>query len=50
MGHLRKQLPYFGQKKAQERLLDNLAQEFAHVQREFHLHPGGHRSAERGVQ
>ncbi|KAI3433598.1 hypothetical protein D9Q98_003408 [Chlorella vulgaris] len=40
MGHLRKQIPYFGQKKAQEKLLDNLAQEFQHVQREFHLHPG----------
>lgn len=40
MGHLRKQIPYFGQKKAQEKLLDNLAAEFAHVQREFHLHPG----------
>ncbi len=26
MGHLRKQIPYFGQKKAQEKLLDNLAQ------------------------
>ncbi|PSC74976.1 EH domain-containing 1-like [Micractinium conductrix] len=40
MGHLRKQLPYFGQKKAQDKLLDNLAQEFAQVQREHHLHPG----------
>lgn len=26
MGHLRKQIPYFGQKKAQDKLLDNLAQ------------------------
>lgn len=41
MGHLRKQMPYFGQKKAQEKLLDNLGAEFAHVQREYHLHPGG---------
>eukprot|EP00887_Chlorella_sp_A99_P005433 scaffold1.g5433.t1 len=54
MGHLRKQMPYFGQKKAQaraagglqlqrqtvERLMDNLVQEFLHVQREYHLHPG----------
>lgn len=91
MGHLRKQMPYFGQKKAQvggragcwlptvcrsgyslrvaghqtpvqprcariaakslcctparppflqEKLLDNLANEFHHVQREFHLHAG----------
>ncbi|GAB4817911.1 hypothetical protein N2152v2_004957 [Parachlorella kessleri] len=40
MGHLRKQMPYFGQKKAQERLLDNLKEEFVHVQREYHLHPG----------
>ena len=40
MGHLRKQMPYFGQKKAQERLLDNLPQEFLQVQREYHLHPG----------
>ncbi|KFM29283.1 EH domain-containing protein 1 [Auxenochlorella protothecoides] len=28
MGHLRKQMPYFGQKKAQEKLMDNLANEF----------------------
>ncbi|KAL4430913.1 hypothetical protein ABPG75_006169 [Micractinium tetrahymenae] len=47
MGHLRKQIPYFGQKKAQDKLLDNLAQEFAHVQREFHLHPGDFPDVER---
>jgi hypothetical protein len=29
-----------GQKKAQERLLENLKEEFVHVQREYHLHPG----------
>ena len=40
MGHLRKQMPYFGQKKAQEKLLENLEAEFKHVQREYHLHPG----------
>lgn len=40
IGHLRKQLPYFGQKKAQEKLLDNLEQEFKQVQREHHLHSG----------
>ena len=40
MGHLRKQMPFFGQKKAQARLLDKLADEFLHVQREHHLHPG----------
>ncbi|EFN59109.1 hypothetical protein CHLNCDRAFT_33853 [Chlorella variabilis] len=47
MGHLRKQIPYFGQKKAQEKLLENLAQEFQHVQREFHLHPGDFPDVER---
>lgn len=40
MGHLRKQMPYFGQKKAQDKLLANLSNEFAQVQREHHLHPG----------
>ena len=40
MGHLRKQMPYFGQKKAQQRLLDRLQDEFVAVQREHHLHPG----------
>lgn len=40
MGHLRKQMPYFGQKKAQEKLMDNLANEFRQVQREYHLHAG----------
>ena len=49
MGHLRKQIPYFGQKKAQEKLLDNLAAEFQHVQREFHLHPGEPRGVGAGA-
>jgi len=40
MGHLRKQMPFFGQKKAQDKLLANLSNEFAQVQREHHLHPG----------
>jgi EH domain-containing protein 1 len=40
MGHLRKQLPFFGQKKVQEKLLANLSQEFLKVQREHHLHAG----------
>ncbi|KAK2080274.1 hypothetical protein QBZ16_000127 [Prototheca wickerhamii] len=40
LGHLRKQMPYFGQKKAQEKLLDNLAAEFQQIQREYHLHAG----------
>jgi EH domain-containing protein 1 len=40
MGHLRRQIPYFGHKKAQDKLLANLAQEFVHVQREHHLHAG----------
>lgn len=40
MGHLRKQMPFFGQKKAQDKLLANLEQEFVKVQREHHLHPG----------
>jgi EH domain-containing protein 1 len=40
MGHLRKQMPYFGQKKAQAKLLDRLQEEFVHIQREYHVHPG----------
>ncbi len=40
MGHLRKQVPYFGQRKAQERLLANLEREFDAVRREHHLHAG----------
>lgn len=40
VGHLRRQMPYFGQRKAQERLLEGLAAEFLQVQREHHLHAG----------
>jgi EH domain-containing protein 1 len=41
MGHLRKQMPsMMGKAKAQARLLANLGQEFAHVQREHQLPPG----------
>ena len=41
VGHLRKQMPaLMGKRAAQERLLRNLAEEFAHVQREHHLPPG----------
>lgn len=47
MGHLRKQIPYFGQKKAQNRLLANLSQEFLQVQREHHLHAGDFPDVER---
>ena len=47
MGHLRKQIPYFGQKKAQAKLLARLQEEFIHVQREYHLHPGDFPDVER---
>ena len=41
LGHLRKQMPaLMGKRAAQERLLKNLPNEFAQVQREFHLPPG----------
>lgn len=41
MGHLRKQMPsMMGKAKAQARLLANLGNEFAHVQREHQLPPG----------
>jgi hypothetical protein len=41
MGHLRKQMPaMMGKAKAQEKLLRELQQHFAHVQREHHLPPG----------
>mmetsp|Transcript_2243 Transcript_2243/g.6668 ORF Transcript_2243/g.6668 Transcript_2243/m.6668 type:complete len:552 (+) Transcript_2243:276-1931(+) len=40
MGHLRRQMPsMMGRAKAQARLLANLHNEFAHVQREYHLPP-----------
>lgn len=47
MGHLRKQLPFFGQKKVQAKLLANLSQEFLKVQREHHLHAGDFPDVER---
>ncbi|KAG6790188.1 hypothetical protein POTOM_006336 [Populus tomentosa] len=41
ISHLRKEMPaMMGKAKAQQRLLDNLAEEFGKVQREFHLPPG----------
>lgn len=41
MGHLRKQMPaMMGKQKAQEKLLRNLADQFAQVQREYHLPVG----------
>ncbi|GAV85875.1 Dynamin_N domain-containing protein/EF_hand_5 domain-containing protein [Cephalotus follicularis] len=41
ISHLRKEMPaMMGKAKAQQRLTDNLADEFAKVQREFHLPPG----------
>eukprot|EP00889_Picochlorum_renovo_P007765 jgi/Picre1/34795/NNA_002261.t1 len=47
MGHLRKQIPYFGQKKAQAKLLARLQEEFIPRQREYHLHPGDFPDVER---
>ncbi|KAJ3696192.1 hypothetical protein LUZ60_001569 [Juncus effusus] len=41
VSHLRKEMPaMMGKAKAQQRLIDNLEDEFAKVQREFHLPPG----------
>ncbi|KAJ8775414.1 hypothetical protein K2173_023179 [Erythroxylum novogranatense] len=41
ISHLKKEMPaIMGKAKAQQRLIDNLEEEFAKVQREFHL-PGG---------
>ncbi|KAK9806972.1 hypothetical protein WJX72_009114 [[Myrmecia] bisecta] len=41
MGHLRKQMPVMmGKQKAQAKMMDNLAHEFAQVQREYHLPAG----------
>ena len=41
MGYLRRQMPaMMGKQKAQEKLLRNLAENFAHVQREYHLPVG----------
>ncbi|XP_021912354.1 EH domain-containing protein 1 [Carica papaya] len=41
IGHLKKEMPaMMGKAKAQQRLIDNLADEFGKVQREHHLPPG----------
>jgi len=41
MGHLKKEMPaMMGKQKAQQRLIDNLEDEFAKVQREYHLPAG----------
>ncbi|CAN0900990.1 EH domain-containing protein 1 [Linum grandiflorum] len=41
ISHLKKEMPsMMGKAKAQQKLIDNLADEFAKVQREFHLPPG----------
>ncbi|CAN1242290.1 EH domain-containing protein 1 [Linum perenne] len=41
ISHLKKEMPaMMGKAKAQQRLIDNLADEFGKVQREFHLPPG----------
>ncbi|KAG8058151.1 hypothetical protein GUJ93_ZPchr0002g26387 [Zizania palustris] len=41
IGHLKKEMPaMMGKAKAQQRLIDNLADEFAKVQREYHLPAG----------
>lgn len=41
IGHLKKEMPaMMGKAKAQQRLIDNLEDEFAKVQREFHLPAG----------
>ena len=44
MGYLRRQMPaMMGKQKAQEKLLRNLSDHFAHVQREYHLPMGAPR-------
>ncbi|XP_014511361.1 EH domain-containing protein 1-like [Vigna radiata var. radiata] len=41
MGHLKKQMPsMIGKAKAQQKLIDNLEEEFVKIQREFHLPAG----------
>ncbi|MEW5318543.1 MAG: hypothetical protein WDW38_009759 [Sanguina aurantia] len=41
MGHLRAQMPsMFGKEKAQKKILENLAENFGQVQREYHLPKG----------
>lgn len=47
ISHLRKEMPaMMGKAKAQQRLIDNLEDEFAKVQREFHLPAGDFPNAE----
>ncbi|CAK9217756.1 unnamed protein product [Sphagnum troendelagicum] len=47
IGHLKKEMPtMMGKQKAQQRLIDNLEDEFAKVQREYHLPPGDFPSLE----
>ncbi|KAI6690596.1 hypothetical protein NL676_027424 [Syzygium grande] len=47
ISHLRKEMPaMMGKAKTQQRLIDNLEDEFAKVQREFHLPPGDFPNAE----
>ncbi|KAG0621415.1 hypothetical protein M758_3G018000 [Ceratodon purpureus] len=47
IGQLKKEMPaMIGKAKAQQRLIDNLEDEFAKVQREFHLPPGDFPSVE----
>ncbi|WVY95224.1 hypothetical protein V8G54_034312 [Vigna mungo] len=47
ISHLKKEMPaIMGKAKAQQRLIDNLEEEFAKVQREFHLPPGDFPSVE----
>uniref|UniRef100_A0A7I4C7M7 Uncharacterized protein n=1 Tax=Physcomitrium patens TaxID=3218 RepID=A0A7I4C7M7_PHYPA len=47
IGQLKKEMPaMMGKSKAQQRLIDNLEDQFAKVQREFHLPPGDFPSVE----
>lgn len=47
VSHLKKEMPsMMGKAKAQQRLIDNLQDEFAKVQREYHLPPGDFPSVE----
>jgi len=40
VGHLKKQMPTFGKEKKQEKMLQNIEDEFRKVQKEFHLPAG----------
>ncbi|KAJ3678429.1 hypothetical protein LUZ60_002232 [Juncus effusus] len=47
IGHLKKEMPsLMGKSKAQQKLIDNLEDEFAKIQKEFHLPPGDMPSVE----